>query len=432
MKEDLRKRLAACHIAASDILLPREDVDMSKWAVVACDQFTSQKDYWDEVARITKDVPSTYHMILPECDLDDADDGRIAAIDKTMEDYLAEGVLKEHPDSFVLVERTCGGKSRYGLMVSLDLEAYSYDKDSRSPVRATEGTILSRIPPRKRIREGAPLELPHIMVLISDEKRSVIEPLAARKDSLRKLYDTDLMLGGGHVRGYLIDSDEDINLIASALESIKASLDPANPLMYAMGDGNHSLATAKSLYEDLKEEAGEEEALRHPARYALVEIENIFDPALLFEPIHRVFFNTGRQTFEDELTEQCSSYCMEDRDSLDELQASLEEGGGDVRFGLVDKDGFHLVILQGARKALAASVIQDIIDTDPSRVDYIHGADVTARLGSAEGNLGIILPEISKEGFFDAVLKDGAFPRKTFSIGHAEEKRYYLEARRIR
>ncbi|MBO8443118.1 MAG: DUF1015 domain-containing protein [Spirochaetes bacterium] len=436
MEKDTRALFDALSLSPADILLPRDGIDIGKWAVVACDQFTSQKEYWQEADRIVGSSPSTLRLIYPECFLEDDDkEERIKAIDKAMEDYLASGVFEEFKDAFILVERTTESGSRYGLVGKLDLEAYSYEKDSRSLVRATEGTILSRIPPRKEIRRDAALELPHIMVLISDERRLVIEPLVARRPSFRVVYDSPLMLGGGHIKGYLIDREEDLRAIAQALGMLKAALDPANPLLYAMGDGNHSLATAKSLYEDLKKEVGDA-ALSSPARHALVEIENIFDPALNFEAIHRTFFNLPLDAFKEVLSLLCQSHELVEVSGLEEMRKAVEVKDGTLRFGIRTKDRCAVCKANDPSRSLSASLIQAVIDSLAAQgrgsVDYIHGADVAYRLGLEDGNIGIILPEISKDSFFESIVTDGAFPRKTFSIGHAEEKRYYLEARRIR
>lgn len=436
MRGNLREKLGKCAIAAPDILIPAKGVDASKWAVVACDQFTSEPSYWEEAGKIAGDSPSALRLIFPECWLESGDKEAITrSVNQAMEDYLAKGVFEERRETFVLVRRTTESGSRLGLVAALDLEAYSYEKGSKSLVRATEGTILSRIPPRKGIRKNASLELPHIMVLINDPGRSVIEPLAAKADRLEKLYDTELMLGGGRLEGWAVDSDEDMEQIAGALSGLMAKLDPENPLLYAMGDGNHSLATAKSIWEDLKAEKGEA-ALSSPARWALVELENIFDPALNFEAIHRVFFGLTKDELEDELAKEASAIREERARTGEEMLERVNEDDGLVKLGLATADGFWTIVLEGSRHALAASAVQKAIDSlleaGNAEVDYIHGVEATVRLARSGDNVGVVLPDISKDNFFEAILKDGAFPRKTFSIGHAEEKRYYMEARRIR
>ena len=285
------------------LLLPKPGVDLQKWAVIACDQFTSEPEYWGEVARLVSDTPSTYHITLPEVYLDTPEEeARVRSIRDTMQDYLARDLFVEY-EGLMLVERTVAGKTRHGLMLALDLEHYDYNKGSTSLIRATEGTILERIPPRVRIRSGAPLELPHILVLIDDPEQTVIEPLVAGRQRLRKLYDFDLMLGSGHLAGYFADDPALQQQVSAALARLadpagfahKYGLESKPVLLFAMGDGNHSLATAKAIWERIKGQVG----MDHPARYALVEIENIHDTGLEFEPIHRVLFDVQRDFLTD-------------------------------------------------------------------------------------------------------------------------------------
>lgn len=423
-------------IKSADILLPREGIDLKKWATVACDQYTSEPEYWLDVEKIVADSPSTFRITFPEVYLEkEGKKERIRNIVKTMEDYIEEGVFTEYKDSFILVKRTCDGKSRYGLMAALDLDQYDYSKDSRSLIRATEGTILERIPPRKEIRKDAPLELPHIMVLISDEKRSVIEPLKDKMDSLKRIYSTELMKDGGYLEGYLIDSDEDKEMIYQAFESLYSALDKTNPLLFAMGDGNHSLATAKSCWEDMKKGLSEEERKDSKARYALVEIENIYDEALLFEPIHRVFFNLSMDEFEKEVLKYAKGMTYHREKSIEDMVERINGKDG-LMFGLSVNNELYSLEVKGSRNFLSASLMQSVIDSLKERnacqIDYIHGIDVTVRLSNEGNNIGIILPDVDKSSFFETVIKEGSFPRKTFSIGHANEKRYYMEARRIK
>lgn len=418
----------------ADILLPKEGIDLKKWAVVACDQYTSQPEYWESLSEFVGESPSTLRLIYPEVYLETGDkETIISSINESMKKYLEEGVFVEYKDSFILVKRDTESGTRYGLMVALDLEDYSYAKDSRTLIRATEGTILSRIPPRKEIRKDAPIELPHIMVLISDKERSVIEPLRDKRDSLKVVYDTDLNKDGGHLTGYLVNSKEDKEAIRKAFKALYDALDPKNPLLFAMGDGNHSLATAKSCWEDIKGNLSEEEKKTHPARYALVELENIFDPGLQFEPIHRVFFNIDQTSFDDILS-TFATYSKEEVSSEEEMKTKINAPG--QHFGLIKGDKLIVYSINKSEKAIAAGTIQLVIDKmleeKKGEVDYIHGVDVTIEIGKREGNLGIILPDVSKENFFSDMLKDGAYPRKTFSIGHANEKRFYMEARRIK
>ena len=431
----ISEKLLKYGVKTPDILLPKKDVDTKKWAVVACDQYTSQPEYWESLSEEVGDAPSTLRIIYPEVYLESGEKEKIiSSINEKMNEYLEKGIFDEYRDSFILVERTTESGTRYGLMLALDLEAYSYAKDSKTLIRATEGTILSRIPPRKEIRKDAPIEVPHIMVLISDKDRKIIEPLRDRRNSLSVVYDSDLNKNGGHLKGYLVNADSDKEAILSGFESLYNALDPANPLLFAMGDGNHSLATAKSCWEDIKPTLSEEERKNHPARFALVEIENIFDPGLLFEPIHRVFFNISMETFDSILSSFCSSFSKEKVACPNCMKKGVNGKG--QHFGLNCGDEFFVYTVEGGEKAIAAGTIQLVIDRmleeKKGEVDYIHGADVTIELGAKKGNLGIILPDVSKENFFSDMLKDGAYPRKTFSIGHANEKRYYMEARRIK
>ena len=423
-------------VRPADILLPNSSIDLKKWATVACDQFTSQPEYWKEVEAFVAESPSTLKLTYPEVYLERPDkEERIKRINDEMDKYLSQRIFTSYPDSFILVERTCADSVRYGLMATLDLECYEYSKGSKTLIRATEGTIVERIPPRKEIRKNAVLELPHIMVLISDEKESVIEPLIRKKNDFEIVYDTDLMMEGGHLKGYLIENMEDKQAILQAFKALEDSLDPSNPLLFAMGDGNHSLATAKSCWEDVKKGLDDSQKATHPARYALVEIENIFCPGLEFEPIHRVFFNLQEKDFSSELIKHAKSVYMKKVGSKEELLAMIDNKGRQ-KFGISRAEGLYVCELVGAECFTAAATMQLVIDSLLEKglctVDYIHGVDVTIDLSQKEGNIGIILPQVSKKTFFETILKDGSFPRKTFSIGHANEKRYYMEARQIK
>lgn len=434
---DYDNALADLGVRIPDILLPKAGVDLEKWAVVACDQFTSQREYWQAADAIVGDSPSTLRLIFPEAYLEDPrPQERIAAINAAMTAYLSAGLFETHPATLLLVERTTGhGVARWGLMVALDLEAYDWHAGSRTPIRATEGTIEDRIPPRKAIRRNAPLELPHIMVLISDPGRTVIEPLAAKASTLPQVYATPLMAGGGHIRSWAVTAPQDVTAFADALTSLAEGLDPENPLLFAMGDGNHSFATAKSCWEDLKDDLTPAEQAVHPARFCLVEIENIFDPGLDFEPIHRVLFGVSRTAFEAELSRHCTSLQFTEAAPA-RLAALIEDQQGAQRFGACDALGAGVYALQGPSAHIPAGTLQKVIDAlvaaGTGEVDYIHGADVTASLGSRPGNLGLFLPSVAKDTFFATIVADGALPRKTFSMGEAPDKRYYLEARAIR
>lgn len=433
--ENINCKLEKMGLRASDLMIPKKGNDLSKWAVVACDQFTSEKEYWEDVDRLVGDAPSTLRLIFPECYLEDGDgDKRIADINRTMAQYVKDKLFDTYRDCFFLVKRTCGNTSRWGLMASLDLDRYSWEKDSTSLIRATEGTILSRIPPRKKIRKDAPLEIPHIMVLISDKEKSVIEPLAAKTERLSEVYDVELMKNGGHLQAWVVDSEKDKSAIASAFEKLYDALNPKNPLLFAMGDGNHSFATAKSCWEDIKQTLSEEERKTHPARFCLVELENIFDPGLVFEPIHRVLFNVPEDVFLAELAKNADKVDTEKVGCRNCIAKHIADQSRQ-RFGYCTSDKHVVVTLENPSANIAAGTLQKVIDSLIAKgysVDYIHGADVTDKLGSEKGNIGLFLPAIDKGTFFDTIIKDGALPRKTFSMGEANEKRYYMEARAIR
>lgn len=425
------------------VLLPRPGVDLHKWAVIACDQFTSEPEYWHAVAQEVGGAPSTLHLILPEVYLDTPEEARrVRSIKATMQDYLHDGLFVEY-DELILVEREAGGRTRHGITLALDLEAYDYSRGAASLIRATEGTILERIPPRVRIRDGAPLELPHILVLIDDPDRTVIEPLVAARDRLRPLYDTDLMLGSGHLRGFLAD---DPTLTDGALDALAALADPATfaakydlppdaPVMlFAMGDGNHSLATAKTIWEQLKPHVAPD----HPARYALVEVENIHDAGLIFEPILRVLFDVQRDLIAA-LNDYYGARCrVSGCSTLDEMVAAVDEqtGAHEHRIGMILPDGYAVIIVADPPSNLPVGTLQLFLDAVGQqggfgKIDYVHGVDVTVRLGAQPGNAGFYLPAIAKGDFFRTVIVDGALPRKTFSMGEAREKRFYMEARQI-
>jgi uncharacterized protein (DUF1015 family) len=431
------ERMKALGIGTPDILLPKKGVDLKKWAVVACDQYTSELDYWERVSSYVGDEPSTLHLIFPEVYLEKEDpNNRIATIQEAMKTYNEQHLFETYEKSFFLVHRkTANNLERWGLIVALDLDQYDYNEASRSPIRATEGTILSRIPPRKLIRKDVPFELPHILVLINDMDNFVIEPLKNLNGSLEKMYETDLMENGGQVTAYRINNGELLDQIATTFEKLHATINEENPIFLAIGDGNHSLATAKACWEDIKTTLTEKEALNHPARYALAEIVNIYDSGLLFEPIHRVLFNIDKELFFERLQRYCESLTITDESDVDSLIESIGLQNGRQRFGYVDKNGLKLVLINRPVGSITAATLQLVLDSlieDNVVVDYIHGEDVTLSLGSKEGNIGLLLPGIEKETFFDTIISDGSLPRKTFSMGDANDKRFYLEARKIK
>ncbi len=412
----------------ADILLPDSKTNMSKWAVIACDQYTSEEEYWDETYKNVGENISALNLMLPELYLEDSDvDDRIAQIHKNMDKYIADGVFNEYKDSMVYIERIqSNGILRQGILGMIDLEEYDFSKGSTSQVRATEATVIERIPPRIKIRDNASLELPHIMILIDDENKTVIEPLEAEKASLKELYNFELMQGGGKISGYLIDSDK-CNSIISKLDTLgdadkfKKKYNVSDILLYAMGDGNHSLATAKQFYENLKSQNPDKDFSNHPARYALAEIVNLHSPALDFEAIHRIVKKTDTDKFIKEMTEALK----------------LSDTPSEQWFTYVIKGEETKVYIHNPSSNLTVGSLQNFLDSyladNNGKIDYIHGIETIKRLSiKKENSIGFILPDMAKSELFPTVIKDGALPRKTFSMGHAEDKRYYIECRKIK
>ncbi len=424
-----------------EIFLSRPGTDLTKWAVIACDQFTSQPEYWQDVERLVGDAPSTYKLILPEVYLDKPGEAdRIRAIQRSMRDYLTSQTLIPR-DGLIYVERIFGPRRRRGLMVALDLERYDYSRGSQSLIRATEGTILERLPPRVRIRENALLELPHILVLIDDPEGTVIEPLEAQNDQLLRLYDFDLMLGSGHLTGYGVPSVVEASIV-SALERLAepqafqarygAGTDKG-VLLFAVGDGNHSLATAKLLWETLKPKMG----MDHPARYALVELENVHDEGLVFEPIHRVLFGLSQDVLAAFAQFYGRKFTYRKCASQDEAVRLTDQASGPAHvIGVIRPEEAGVVEIVQPPSNLPVGTLQTFLDPflkngGAQRIDYVHGTDVVCELGTKQGNAAFYLPAMSKSDLFKTVVLDGVLPRKTFSMGEAKEKRFYMEARRI-
>ena len=410
-------------IRPARILLPAPSVPHETWACIACDQYTSEPEYWRKAYDIVGSAPSALRLILPEVNLKQSEQ-LIPGIHAAMADYLREGLLVPAVDpGFVLCERTVPAGNRLGLVCAVDLEQYSFEKGSLPLVRPTEQTIASRLPPRLVIRRGAPVELTHIMILIDDPGRTVLEPLQAKKDSLRKLYDFDLMMNGGHLKGWAVDAEEDLRHVDDALSALLAKLGD-NPLLLAVGDGNHSLATAKAYWEELKQGLSPEEQANHPARFALCEIVNIHDSALLFEPIHRVVTGTDPAA----LLQDWQAYAAGRGMTLDAAEGHA--------FTVVCADGDTAVTVGNPEGAIPCETIQKFLDDFLARhpeaeIDYIHGEQSLRALASRPGAVGFLLPEIDKNSFFSDVKKLGVLPRKTFSMGEADEKRFYMEAKKI-
>ena len=423
--------------------LPHADIDLKKWAVVACDQYTSEPGYWREVEREVGDAPSTLHLIFPESNLGAADaPERIRQIQQAMQRYLGAGLFREH-DGAIYVERTVHGRTRRGLMLELDLEHYDFSAGSTSLIRPTEGTIVARLAPRIEVRRGAELELPHILVLIDDPGCTVIEPIGAGREALDKLYETELMQGGGRVAGYAVNAARG----ERAVQAVNALADPqafaarygvpagTAVMLFAVGDGNHSLATAKSIWDSARGSVG----MNHPSRFALVEVENIHDPALHFAPIHRLLFGVTadvRQALANAFNGRAS--CVDVPSAAAMCERVKAAHGPRHAFGLVGPGARCSVVeISEPETSLAVGTVQTFVDSlieqgGATHVDYVHSDEVLEQLAMKDGCVGFHLGTVSKGDLLRRVVHEGPLPRKTFSMGEAHEKRFYVEARRIR
>lgn len=399
----------------ADILLPKK-LSMCRWACIACDQFSSQMDYWERVREFVGEAPSTYHMIYPEALLRQGEpEMRVASIHRTMEEYLAADLFETYRRSFIYVERTVPGGVRRGLIGQIDLEAYDFSPSSGAKIRATEGTVQDRIPPRVKLLQGAALEFPHTIMLSDDLQDGIMQTAASARGE--KIYDFDLMEEGGHITGWAI-SGLGVSLVNSAVsayaEELKARQNTESPMLFAVGDGNHSLASQKACWDALKPTLPLEEQREHPARYALVELENIHDSAISFAPIHRVV---------KEVEPEKLLVCLRD--------ISVSEG---YPVHCITAAGEETIYLNPEESPLAVAILQPVLDEYVAQnggyMDYIHGEDVVYALSKELHTLGLILPGMDKSALFPGVLQGGVLPRKTFSMGQAREKRYYLEGKK--
>ena len=402
-------------IKADNILLP-DTADMSAWACIACDQFTSEPEYWNELENKVKGKYSTLNLTLPEIYLEDKPDQRIKQINENIKSYLSGGVLKALDKGFILtVRKTPFVEKRIGLMVAIDLEQYEYSPKSSALIRATEGTIEERIPPRLKIRKDADVEFPHVMVLFDDEKREITEELYARRASYKKVYDFTLNMGGGEIEGYFIDDyDAVIDKFMALLDKdrLTKKYGKEDKFLFAVGDGNHSLATAKTHWNNVKQGLSEDQKLSHPARYALVELVNVYDEGIYFEPIHRYVFGVDRQKFLSGLKEIDGGIMR----TFDGIDLNGYRGKNDLPSGIRAVDAY----------------IKEYLEKNGGTVDYVHGDENLIKLVSDRADaVGILFEKLDKGDLFRYVSKNGAFPRKTFSMGEGVEKRYYLEGRRI-
>lgn len=406
-------------LTPADLLLPDfSRVDGTRWATVACDQYTSEPEYWEKVEQFTDGCPTTLRLMLPEVFLAEGA-ARTPAIHGEMVKMIADGTLRTYPNCGVYLERTqSDGRVRRGLVACIDLEDYEYTPGARSAIRATEKTVVERIPPRLAVRRGAPLEMPHVMLLADDPRNLLFSPFICRTANA---YDFDLMEGGGHVRGSFVRAEE-IEAFSDRLNALCEKRGAADPMVLAVGDGNHSLATAKAAYEEIKQYLPADEAAVHPARYALVEIVNLHDPALEFEPIYRLVTVSDPRALQDAFV----AWGEKQRGSFPEQEFTVVVDGWEKR-----------VSVPHPELSLPVATLQRFLDEyakkHPDAVtDYIHGSETLVRLASRPGNIGFLFEGMSKEELFSAVEADGALPRKTFSMGQAADKRYYIECRKIR
>jgi len=454
---DYEHKLNSLGLGIPSILLPKP-INPEKWPVIACDQFTQDRGYWDNAKAIVDGAPSTLNLILPEVFLSDRGaERRIADIHSTMKRYLQDGVFEPPTRGFIFIERdTPYHKKRRGLVAAIDLEMYDWLPDARLPIRSTEGTVPERLPPRMDIRRGAPLELPHILLLIDDDKDIIMPAIGEHVKNTTPCYNTPLMMDSGSVTGWFLDPsihEEAFSLLTERLGDLysrsksrygNSAADTSQggaPFLFAVGDGNHSLAAAKGIWEEYKAEnsnqrPGEQSGyLYHPCRYALVEIENIYDPAIQFEPIHRLVFNIG---FDKTLSllSKLPDYSMRCVEGAKELADTMRDSAAANCFGVISEGCYALI--ETSASGIATACLQPLLDAyagdNPELIDYIHDDNELFRLAAGgEGRLvtGILLPPVRKSGLFETVARSGPLPRKSFSMGHSCEKRFYLESRKL-
>lgn len=415
------------------ILIPSGQVNPSKWACIACDQYTSEPEYWEDVSKHVGSSASALHIIMPEVYLNKENlEERVSKMNRTMRDYISNGVLEALPEGVVLTERHLPGALRKGILLAVDLEEYSFDKGAKALVRPTEQTVLERIPPRAAVRRSAMIESPHIMLLIDDEEDSVIGSLHEKREELSKIYDFPLMKDGGRIEGWLAEGESYINSVSDALDNLKLK----DNLMFLVGDGNHSLATAKAVWEEIKPELTEWERESHPARYALCEVVNIADSAIEFHPIHRVLFNVNPADCAHFTAERLRSRGVDSKLVFGRWNPSLVSENGKRLVPFKYHDGAGKIIIESHEDELTTALIQPVLDeylklNPASQIDYIHGDEAFLKLTSRYDCIGFYMDAVKKEDIFGLIEKYGVLPRKTFSMGEAADKRYYLECRML-
>ncbi|MEG0251600.1 MAG: DUF1015 domain-containing protein [Christensenellaceae bacterium] len=425
------KDTSALGFKIPQILMPAQNVNLKKWSCVACDQFTSQPEYWNDVEKFVGNAPSTLHMVLPEIYLEHEDvEQRMEHLKNVMFDYLDTGVLEAMPHGVMLTERNIDGKIRKGILLAMDLEQYDYHIENKPLIRATEQTVMSRIPPRVKIRRDAPVEIPHIMLMIDDEQDSVIGALHMQRKNM--VYDFDLMMDGGRCQGWLFSDEKALDGMIDAIAGLKKH----DNMLFCVGDGNHSLATAKTIWDDLKQGLSAAQRENHPLRYALCEVINLRDRAVEFMPIHRVLFGTNAAG--------CAQFVV---DRLREKGAKAKlifgrwrtetEHDGTFQIPFLYRDGAGKITIEEPRHPLAIGEVQDVFDeyikrNPQTKMDYIHGDGAFEELARGYDNIGFYFEALKKSAFFDTIVKCGVLPKKTFSLGEAEQKRYYLECRALK
>ncbi len=434
------KTFSEMGVKIPEILLPK-NLDVSTWSVVACDQYTQDREYWKNVEKTAAGKPSTLNIILPEVYLNDADKSiRIEKIRETMKNYIESGIFADAQEEFIYVERkTAYGRVRHGLVCTIDLETYEWKPFSKALIRATEATIVERIPPRMEIRKGAPLETPHIMLLVNDPNHSLVEGTGEKVKSQAPVYSGNLMQNSGSISGWKVCGEENLEYVRSTLESLAESntAEDGSIFLFAVGDGNHSLATAKAVWDEYKKEHPDDTESR--VRYALVEIVNIYDTGLTFEPIHRVIFDVDAEKLIADTAEKLNGK-TEKLASPEELEKAVKNSKADFGFVYL-KDGKQIyTLLKTDITDLAVSRLQPALDEflkakkangTKAEIDYIHGTQEVFRLGAKENATGILLPPVAKDSFFATINGRGPLPRKSFSMGEADEKRFYLECRKL-
>ncbi len=425
-------------LSIANILLPKNDIDIKKWAVIACDQYTQDTEYWKKACDIAEDSPSTLHMILPEVYLGDSikKEERIQNIHTTMQQYIDKNIFQDEKKCFVYIERkTAYNRMRKGLVAVIDLETYDWKPFTKNIIRSTEATIIDRIPPRVAIRKGAPIESPHIMLLVNDPDKVLVEKTGNLVSKNSPSYDSDLMLNGGHITGWTIEKDNEFAEIEKSLQIIaeKNTDKDGSVFMFAVGDGNHSLATAKAVWDETKTEHNDTENANE--RFALVEIVNIFDDGLTFEPIHRVLFDIKSKDFITYVQKKWNIDVLT-FETFKELESTVAKNP--ASFALIYSENGKTVYtyISTDKKGLLVSFLQPLIDDfmngkNTDDIDYIHGSEELCRLAQKENTLGLFLPPIEKDSFFATIETNGPLPRKSFSMGEADEKRFYLECRKL-